>query len=96
VIVILDVSRGADVEIDHFVMNVPGIRDRLFVLLPAEHADSNGLANRVLDRLDRETQVREFTQNQLEDSVVASQMAVECALEIVMERAARAEAWLRV
>jgi hypothetical protein len=51
-VLILDISRGADVEVDHFVVTYPWFRDKVYVLLPEKYVPARGLVGKVLDKLD--------------------------------------------
>jgi hypothetical protein len=89
VIIILDVSRGADLELDHFVPTYPWFARKVHVLLPEKYVGGSGLVNEVFDYVNKE-QVQGFTQAEWKACTVASEKAMKPALwkalEMLLER----------
>lgn len=85
VILMLDVSRGVDLELDHFVPNYPWFRDKAYVFLPERYVGTTGLVSDVL-RLLPQAQVVGFTEDDFSSCRIAKEMAVEIVDELANDR----------
>src|SRR5437660_9209352 len=47
-VLMLDISRGADLELDHFVPTYPWFREKVYLLLPEKYVSTAGLVADVL------------------------------------------------
>lgn len=74
-VLMLDMSRGADLELDYFVPTYPWFRDKVHVFLPEKSVPPKGFVKQVFDHL-REDQVEGFTDQEFEECSVAKQKAV--------------------
>jgi hypothetical protein len=80
-VLMLDVSRGVDLELDYFVSNYPWFREKVHVFLPERFVPPKGLVKEVFDYL-KPNQVEGFTDQEFEDCYVATQRSI-CAAEAV-------------
>ena len=76
VVLMLTVSRGADLELDHFVPTYDWFREKVYVFMPQRHVRTAGLVRDVLDRL-HPSQVQGFTPRELTSCEVATVRSVE-------------------
>ena len=74
-IIMLDISRGADLELDHFVPTYSWLRDKVHAFLPERYVSSQGLVKEVFDHLKPE-QVEGFTDQEFEECTVATVKAI--------------------
>ncbi len=81
VILMLDVSRGVDLELDHFVPTYPWFRDKAHVFLPERYVGTGGLVLDVLKLLPAE-QVIGFTDGDFDACRIAKEMSVEIVQEL--------------
>lgn len=77
-IIMLDISRGADLELDHFVPTYPWFRDKVYVFLPEQFVPPHGLVREVFDHLTRD-QVEGFSTEEFERCSLATEKAVQIA-----------------
>ncbi len=84
VIVVLDVSRGADLEVDHFIQKYAWFREKAYVLLPQKYVGTKGLVADVFDLLPRR-QLIGFTEDELKTCHVATQVCISIVDEIAMQ-----------
>src|ERR1043165_7933030 len=42
-IIMLDITRGVDLELDYFLPNFPWFRDKAYIFLPEQYVSTNGL-----------------------------------------------------
>ena len=84
VVLMLDVSRGVDLELDHFVPTYTWFRDKAYVFLPEAYVGTSGLVSDVLQYL-REDQVRGFSQDDLDSCRLATQVSVEIVDAVAMD-----------
>ena len=78
-ILILDIRRGADLELDHFVATYSWFRDKVFVFLPEQYVPpTQGLVAEVFNYL-TENQVEGFSEQEFKDCTVATVKAVRAA-----------------
>jgi hypothetical protein len=87
-ILMLDISRGADLELDHFVPTYPWFRDKVYVFLPEDYVPPKGLVKEVFDYL-RDDQVEGFTQDEFLQCSVATDKAVRIAEVIALDKCLR-------
>lgn len=52
-VLMLDLTRGVDLEFDHFIPKYPWFREKAYVLLPDKYVSTEGLTKTVLDKLER-------------------------------------------
>ncbi len=71
-VVMLDISRGVDFELDHFVPTYPWFRDKVVVFLPEQFVSGTGLAREVLDYIPR-NQVEPFSDSDFDACTLATQ-----------------------
>lgn len=83
-ILMLDVSRGADLELDHFVPTYPWFRDKVHVFLPEKYVAGTGLVSEVLNYIPR-NQIEGFTDKEFRECKVAKVKAVEAALGVALD-----------
>lgn len=88
VIVMLDVGRGVDLELDHFVPTYPWFRSKVHVFLPERFVDSPGLVDQVLSLLPRDS-VEGFSAEAFERCDVARTMAVQVVQSVALDRLLR-------
>lgn len=72
----LDISRGADLEVDHFVLKYSWFRNKVYVFLPQEHVSSPGLAREVFKWLPVGEQLIGYTKDEFEHCTLATETAV--------------------
>jgi len=75
VVIILGMTRGAQVEIDHFLETYPWFPGKAYVFLPEKYANSVGLGIGVLRRLPQ-GHVITYTQEEFDRCDLATLMAV--------------------
>ncbi|MHC4461819.1 MAG: hypothetical protein ACYS30_10350 [Planctomycetota bacterium] len=83
-VLMLDIGRGADLELDHFVPTYSWFREKVYVFLPEEFVPPRGLVKEVFDYL-RPDQVEGFTDQEFEDCDVATQKAVRIAETLAVD-----------
>jgi len=81
-ILMLDISRGVDLELDYFVPKYSWFRDKVFVLLPEQYVSTQGLVKEILDYLKKE-QVQGFSQDEF-DSCQTTAKAVNAAHSVAL------------
>ena len=87
-ILMLDIGRGVDLELDYFVPKYSWFRDKVFVLLPEQYVSSQGLVKEILDYL-KEEQVQGFSQDEFDScqtTVKAVNFAHGVALACYLEK----------
>ncbi len=75
-IIILDLGRGAELELDHFVLQYPWFRNKVFLLIKEEYLNTHGLVIEVFKYLPPH-QIKGFSEDDFEKCTVASSLAVE-------------------
>jgi len=83
-VLMLDISRGADLELDHFVPTYPWFREKVYVFLPERFVPPTGLVREVFDYL-RQDQVEGFTDEEFEVCDVAKEKAVCIAQTVALD-----------
>ena len=83
-VIMLDLSRGVDLELDHFIPTYPWFRDKAFIFLPNKYMDLKGLTKEVIDNLNQ-NQIIGFSNQEFKDCKVATQKAVDVAQTIAMD-----------
>jgi hypothetical protein len=83
-VIMLDISRGADLELDHFVPTYPWFRDKVYVFLPEEYVPPRGLVREVFAYLP-EDQVEGYTQQEFEECTLATKKAMEIAQSVAVD-----------
>jgi len=84
-VLMLDISRGTDLELDHFVPTYSWFRDKVYVLLPERYVPPRGLAKEVFDYI-RPTQVVGYSDDEFKLSKVVRERAVNVATIIAMKK----------
>lgn len=83
IILMLDLSRGADLELDHFVPTYPWFRDKVHVFLPKKYVITQGLVSEVLKYVPHD-QVEGFSDEEFDSCNVATIKAVRAALSAAL------------
>lgn len=83
-VIILDISRGADLELDYF-SKYPWFREKVWLLVPQKYLDSPGLADEVY-KLIPERQRQGFTSEEFDRSDVAKVMSVKIVAHVAMDK----------
>lgn len=83
-VLMLDISRGADLELDHFVPTYPWFRDKVHVFLPEKYISGKGLVSEVLNYIPRD-QVEGFSDKEFKVCEVATVKAVRAALAVALD-----------
>ncbi len=84
-VIMLDLGRGVDVEIDHFLPTYDWFPPKVHLLVPKKYVDTKGLVKEVYEYL-RNDQIYGFTPRQFETCSVASKMAVEATLGVAYDK----------
>lgn len=82
-VLMLDISRGADLELDYFVPKYSWFRDKVYVFLPERYVPPKGLVKEVFDYL-LPYQVEGFTDHEFEHCSLATEKAVAIAEGIAL------------
>ncbi len=82
-IIMLDISRGVDLELDHFVPTYPWFREKAHVFLPDIYVPPAGLAKEVFDYL-KPIQVEGFSNDEFNECTLATTKAVRAALSAAL------------
>jgi hypothetical protein len=82
-ILILDISRGADLELDHFISTYSWFRNKVHVFLPNQYLPPRGLVSEVFGLLSKD-QLEGFSEEEFERCDVAKVKAVKVALSAAM------------
>lgn len=85
VVLILAMSRGSELELDHFIPTYSWFRDKAYVFLKKRYVASNGLVGTVLDKLTTD-QVQGFSEEDFASCRLAKQMSVEVVDSVAMEK----------
>jgi hypothetical protein len=83
-ILILDVSRGAHVEVDHF-SGYPSIANKMRILIPRRFVGGKGLVSAIHDKL----KVHGFTDQQFDRCTLASKTCIDLVLAVAYEKLMR-------
>lgn len=75
-IIILDLGRGVDLELGHFIPGYPWFRDKAFLLIKEEYVGTNGLVGEIHDYLPS-NQIRRFSEEEFNNCEVATKLAIE-------------------
>jgi len=84
-IIILDMSRGAEVEIDHFIETYDWFPSKAYVFLPDRYINTANLAGDVLGKL-AEGHLVGFTQDEFKRCDVATIMAVKAVEQTITRK----------
>ncbi len=84
-VIVLDISRGANLELDTYIPTYPWFRDIVYVLLPGQYIGAGGLADEVLNQLDTR-RVIGYTQEEFDSCNVATVKAMEIADTVAMAK----------
>lgn len=83
IVLMLDVSRGTNLELDHFVPMYPWFRDKVHVFLPEKYVTAQGLVSEVLKYVPHD-QVEGFSDEEFDRCDVATIKAVRAALSAAL------------
>lgn len=83
-VLMLDLSRGADLELDHFVPTYPWFRAKVHVFLPAKYVSTKGLVADVFKYIPQD-QIEGFSDKEFNRCDVATTKAVRVALSVAMD-----------
>lgn len=83
IVLMLDVSRGTDLELDHFIPRYPWFRDKVHVFLPEKYVAAQGLVSEVLKYVPHD-QVEGFSDEEFDSCNVATIKAVRAALSAAL------------
>ncbi|MEI6310041.1 MAG: hypothetical protein WCP58_10420 [bacterium] len=84
-ILMLAISRGAELELDHFVPTYPWFREKVYVLLPQQFIPPQGLVKEVFDHL-KPDQVVGFSNDDFISCVVATEKSVSITEGVAMDK----------
>lgn len=85
-IIILPISPGSQLELNHFIPTAPAIRDKISVLLPERHKSSPGLVTQeILDFL-KKVKIIGYTQDEWDVCKVATEKSVQIGLEAALKK----------
>lgn len=83
-VLMLDVSRGTDLELDHFVPTYSWFREKVYVFLPQRYVPPKGLVREVFDYL-RPDQIEGFSPKDFRECTLATEKAVQVAETVALE-----------
>lgn len=84
-VLMLDISRGTDLELDYFVPKYPWFREKVYIFLPEEYVRSRGLVREILDYL-HPNQIEGFTDDEFRKCHVATRKAVSIAETVALDK----------
>lgn len=85
-IIILALSRGADLELDHFVLNYKWFREKVWLLVPQEYLAKGSLVEDEVFKLIPQGQIQGFTAEEFDRSDVAKRMSVAIATTVAFNK----------
>ncbi len=83
-ILMLDLGRGVDLELDHFVPKYPWFRDKVYVFLPMQYVSTKGLVAEVLDKLES-NHVIGFSEQDFESCNLVKETVVQVVNTVAMD-----------
>jgi hypothetical protein len=83
-ILILDLGRGVDLEIDYFIPAYPWFREKAYVFLPERYVSKKGLVTEVLGKLE-DSHIIGFSEQEFESCKLVTEMSVQLADIIAMD-----------
>ena len=83
-ILMLDIGRGVDLELDHFIPAYSWFPPKVHVFLPIEHVSTKGLVREILDYL-KPHQIEGFTADEYDKCIVASEKVVRPTLNVALD-----------
>ncbi|NLE58615.1 MAG: hypothetical protein GX616_09665 [Planctomycetes bacterium] len=83
-VIMLDISRGADLELDHFIPKYPWFAPKAFVLLPEQFVSTTGLVKEILDHL-TPRQIEGYSEEEFRQCTVATVKALRPAKEAALD-----------
>lgn len=83
VVILLDISRGVDLEVDHFVETYEWFRNKAYVLIPQKYVKTKGLIADVFKNL-RDGHLIGFTDYELKHCTVATKVCVGIVDEVAL------------
>lgn len=83
-ILMLDLGRGVDLELDHFIPKYPWFRDKVYVFLPIQYVSTKGLVAEVFDKLESH-HIIGFSEQEFETCKLVTEKAFEVAHTVAMD-----------
>ncbi len=83
-ILMLDLGRGVDLELDHFIPKYPWFRDKAYVFLPIQYVSTKGLVAEVLDKLES-NHIIGFSEQEFKSCKLVTEKAFEVAHTVAMD-----------
>lgn len=83
IVLMLDISRGTDLELDHFVPRYPWFREKVHVFLPQKYVGTQGLVAEILKYVPHD-QIEGFSDEEFDRCDVATVKAVRAALSAAL------------
>lgn len=87
-VIMLDLGRGVDLELDHYVPTYGWFCKKVHVFLPGKYLPATGLVKEVLDLIPPR-QIEGFTDAEFADCSLATGKAVRAALAVAIEQRLR-------
>lgn len=84
-VLMLDISRGVDLELDYFLPRFPWFRDKVHVFLPQQYVSSKSLVKVILDYL-RSDQFEGFTDEDFQTCTLATRKAVKATVGFALDK----------
>ena len=88
IIFVLDISRGADFEVDYFVPSFAWFRTKAFVFIPERYIPARGMLKNVFNKLGAQ-QILKFTQAEFDICTLATETAVQVATTFAVSEVVR-------
>lgn len=82
-IIMLDLGRGVDLELDHFVPKYSWFRTKVHIFLPKKYKDTRGLVKEIYKLVSKD-QISYFTPTEFEKCTVAKEKAVNAVLSFAL------------
>lgn len=84
-ILCLDISRGSNLELDHFIPTYPWFGEKVHIFLPEKYVNSTGIVKDVIDKISPD-QIEGFTTKEFNECTLATVKAVQVAEGFAMEK----------
>lgn len=83
-ILMLDLGRGVDLELDYFVPKYPWFRDKVYVFLPIQYVSTKGLVAEVFDKLES-NHIIGFSEQEFKSCKLVTEKTFEVAHTVAMD-----------
>jgi len=83
-ILVLDLGRGVDLELDHFIPTYPWFREKVYVFLPDRYVPPKGLVEEVFNKLET-NRIIGFNEQEFNECTLVTFKVVEVADTIAMD-----------